>query len=820
MRLTSFLSALLLTTALTGVALAQTAPAANPAPAPDAPKAKVRDKRAESGMTSAPTDLGRIDVNEGAGGTGVTPGGVTRQDLGGGNMIQEDAQKTRSTVTRDAIDKQAPTANPFQLINILPGVNMASTDAAGLNSSTITIHGFQSNQIGMTIEGAPVNDSGNYALYPSEYLDAENIGSISIAQGQPDLDSPHIGATGGVINVYLRDPAKTPGGFLEFTTGSHNLFREFARFDTGEVHNFRAFLSFSDYYRGHWVGEGNDTRTHVDFKGVYDIDAASRMSLAVVYNHMLNNAYANPTLAQFHTPGYIPAYPTTGAGTSSSYYGYKINPFKNVLVSAPGTFAINNQLTFDTIPYFWYGIGSGGGVTSATEEATGAPGTGGLYMGTQRITGIDFTGDGVVTSGQSTLLYNPSITETWRPGIINKITYTPTDHRIVFGHFLEYATQFQYGTYAMLGSDGSIKDPFQESGAIIGSDGLPLEKRDALTTTLTNVVFAGDSWNPNGGKYTFDFGVKQAFVNRNVSNFMPGASPFNKVDNMATLPQGGVRYQFNEKNQVFASVGTTFRTTPNYVLRQDFSNQSGMTSTPPNTTLNPERAVTIEVGHRYQGETIATSLSGFYTSYENHQVSSNGADPSGGSGQVSLTLNAGRVHQVGVDFEAGTRPILGGLRPYVSAEYLQTQIMDNLPAVSPTNVADLLPTAGKQLPMAPHFIGAIGLDYDNGHYLANLTVKYTGSQYSTLMNDESIHGFARADAMVGYRFDDIGPVKAPEIRLNLFNLTNARQLIGVNGVQSNALTTTGVNGNPIAGATPNYIQGEGFAAIGSVRVAF
>ena len=134
---------------------------------------------------------------------------------------------------------------------------------------------------------------------------------------------------------------------------------------------------------------------------------------------------------------------------------------------------------------------------------------------------------------------------------------------------------------------------------------------------------------------------------------------------------------------------------------------------------------------------------------------------------------------------------------------------------------DYLPTKGKQLPGSPHTTLALGLDYDNGHILGNLAAKYTDKQYSTFMNDESIGSFTRVDAMLGYRFDDIGFAKKPELRLNLYNIFNSKALTGVSGIQSNAKATVGVNGNLIAASgTPSYYLGQGFSAIATFSTAF
>jgi iron complex outermembrane receptor protein len=164
---TSLATALLLaSTALTAPSWAQTAASPTSTPAPATPAASNSTQTVTGGTFGGtlPTDIGRVKAKG-----ETTPSGVTRVDLGGGLMIQEDQAKSRSTVTRDFIAKQASTSNPYQLVEMLPGANINSPDAAGLNGGNITLRGFNSDQIGLTIDGAPVNDSGNYALYPQEY---------------------------------------------------------------------------------------------------------------------------------------------------------------------------------------------------------------------------------------------------------------------------------------------------------------------------------------------------------------------------------------------------------------------------------------------------------------------------------------------------------------------------------------------------------------------------------------------------------------------------------------------------------------------------
>ena len=468
------------------------------------PQKPAHDSRSQSGLTAAPTDFGRVDIY-GAGAAPLPPDGVNRQDLGGGYMIEEEAVKTRSTVTRDAIAKMSPTANPYQMINLLPGVVITSTDNSGLNGGNIRIRGYNSDQLGLTIEGMPVNDFGNYALYPQEYVDSENIEQISIAQGSPDLDSPHIGASGGVINIYMRDPSKTPGGFVDFSYGMHSLTREFARAETGQIGDFRGYVSYSHYTENHWAGPGSNQRQHVDFKGVWEPGQGNRVGLSVIFNDALNNFYQNPTLGNYNilganAVGYNTALPASyfnppagsppaawdrSANQASLYYKWRINPFRNLIVSAPTTISIDSGVTYDAIPYFWYGYGSGGGVSSVTENS--------FYYGRYNVGGADWNNNGVVTKNDKGMYYNPSITETLRPGLVNKFTFDLGDHKLMLGYWFEYANHRQTAPYAFLNGDGSVVDPFFNSGAInIPGVGAP-QFRDLLTQTVTNTGFVGDT---------------------------------------------------------------------------------------------------------------------------------------------------------------------------------------------------------------------------------------------------------------------------------------------------------------------------------------
>ena len=82
---------------------------------------------------------------------------ITGDQLGSGLMAVEETPKARSSVTKVAIEQNVGTANPYQNLSLLPGVYTYNHDASGLFGGGLTMRGFNSDQLGFTIDGAPVD---------------------------------------------------------------------------------------------------------------------------------------------------------------------------------------------------------------------------------------------------------------------------------------------------------------------------------------------------------------------------------------------------------------------------------------------------------------------------------------------------------------------------------------------------------------------------------------------------------------------------------------------------------------------------------------
>lgn len=152
----------------------------------------------------------------------------------------------------------------------------------------------------------------------------------------------------------------------------------------------------------------------------------------------------------------------------------------------------------------------------------------------------------------------------------------------------------------------------------------------------------------------------------------------------------------------------------------------------------------------------------------------------------------------------------------MSFEYLDATMDSNIQYLN-----DYLHTKGKRPVGTPHEMGALGVDWDNGHIFANLNLKYIGSQYSTLMNDEKLHPYIMDTVTLGYRFSNKWYLRSPQIQLNFQNLAGSLYRNGVYSMSPFAHATTGVYGTQFAsGTAPTYTLSPGFAVSFSVSTGF
>jgi len=175
----------------------------------------------------------------------VVTGSRGTQEVGG--VSAPDTTKAKAALTSELIAQQNPGQTILDTVNIIPGVNFQNNDAYGSSGGTLNIRGFSSDRISLTVDGVPLNDSGNYAIFSNQQFDPEIIGEVSVNLGTTDVDSPTASAAGGTVNYRTIVPSQELGAMLSASVGQFNFRRVFAMFETGNLTSLgtRAFISGS-----------------------------------------------------------------------------------------------------------------------------------------------------------------------------------------------------------------------------------------------------------------------------------------------------------------------------------------------------------------------------------------------------------------------------------------------------------------------------------------------------------------------------------------------------------------------------------------------
>jgi len=236
----------------------------------------------------------------------VTVTGV-RMNLNG-LMNAAPVSKETSVITSEFLKTQSSGQTVFQALNYMPGVNFTNNDPYGTSGGNIRIHGQDGAHISLTLDGMPLNDTGNYALYSGEMVDPEVIDRVSVLQGATDVDSPTAAATGGVIAITTDKPHDEFGAQASVSAGDFAMQRYFTRVDTGAVGPFGTTAFGTLSYQGYdkYKGAGSLRKIQGNVKLYQDMGDLGWFSVFGNFDSNRNNNY--------YTPYYVPS---TAGFTSS-----------------------------------------------------------------------------------------------------------------------------------------------------------------------------------------------------------------------------------------------------------------------------------------------------------------------------------------------------------------------------------------------------------------------------------------------------------------------------------------------------------------------
>lgn len=731
--------------------------------------------------------------------------------LGTGLIENDETPRARSVVSRASAEKARATADPFQLIELLPGVNASSADATGLFESAFSSRAFLNNQMGFTIDGVPIND-GASTVFPQPFVDPENLCQVSLTRASSEFDAPNIYAVGGAVNVATCDPADNAGVRLSQTLGANDLRKTFVRGETGKLSDdrFKAYVSASKSHVDKWKGRGSANRHQFGLGAEWQLSPGNRISFTGLHNEQRNDNIRALTKQQFSDfgrhfdfadtfPGHLtPVNGTAQVETATSYYGLNRNPARNWLYSFKGSFQLRPDVRLDVEPYYWKSYSTG------TNQEAVIPENAFLDKATHTLTArTDINGDGDTLD--SIVVARPTINDTHRPGMTVRVNWQLNNHRLTFGYWFERARLRQTTPATRVNNDGSADEAWLRNALILRPDGSSYENGDRLTVTTARQPFMQDSMTflneklnvavgVRAPRFTNDFfsyasegrvgtGAVTAGTSNSFTDFQL-KQRFSKV-----LPSAAVRYWLTPESHVFASIAKNYKP-PNNQIYTNLITRGQLIFRASNTI--PESSINTDIGYRMQGKAASFSAIAFRTNYRDRLAAAFDVDAG-----ATVFTNVGKVTVQGLELEAGSRPFFGGWSVYGSYAYTESEMHENLRTGATTS----LPTGGKEFPNTPHRVVGMRIQYASGPFYAQLQTKYTGKFFSTLVNDERVPGYSVTDLNMGYKLPDAGMFKNQVVRLNVSNLFDKSYLAS----RGNVFNTAANNPTYFVGA-PRFVS--------------
>ncbi|PZT89977.1 MAG: TonB-dependent receptor [Citromicrobium sp.] len=750
----------------------------------------------------------------------IVVSGARATDVGGVDI--PDTPKAKQVLTEEIIRRQRPGQTVNDIVNLVPGVSFQNNDPWGSGGGGFTIRGFGADRISQTLDGIPLNDTGNYALYTNQQVDSEIIDNVNVNLGVTDIDSPTASASGGTINIRTREPddelgvtaTASYGNIFADGAGDRPYVRLFGMLDTGDItgSGTKAFFSGSwTSYDNPFNNYGKVKKQQYNARIWQDLGSnGDFIAIAGHYNENRNNFFGSSDIlsirddieagdkkGRFYDINYPCSVdlPTAGVrdldNNCGAEFDRRYNPSNTGNIRGASRFTLSDNLTLTVDPSYQYVKANGGGDEELLEQrcyfaevrgrircTTEDNGTQGYtgFIGGGYYFGQDINGDGdtldEVTGN------DPSQTQTHRYAVISNLIYDINDdHRVRLAYTYERARHRQTGQTSVALANGEIADVFPINDPLLTADGFELNKRNRKSYTILHQV--SGEYRGEFGPLTAVLGLRAPFFTRELNQYCYTTTVSGFVDCFAN--QDAAEYEAANPNaappesrtykydKLLPSVGLTY----DFADASVFANYSKGLSVPGTDPLYdslyvadarsaqpvPETTDSFDLGLRYRTGDITAQVAGWYTRYNNRLASA--YDP---ILDETIYRNLGRVDKYGIDVSVGWFPEpQNGI--YLFGSYNDSEIKEDVEGAD-----GFLATAGsRESGSAKWLFGARG-QIALGPVELGAQVKYTGERFVNDLNLETVPSYTLVDFDMRYNLGEIVSGKDAAIQLNLTNV--------------------------------------------------
>lgn len=566
-----------------------------------------------------------------------------------------------STLSPKVLEENLASQDIPMVLNSTPGV-YATQEGGGEGDAQITIRGFSSRNVGVLLDGVPVNDMENGHVYWSNWFGLDAVMRSTQVQRGLGASKLALPSVGGTINILTKGMESKKGGSIKQEIGSYGMTRTSFGYNTGPLKNGWAFsvagsfkkgngsVNYTPYQGFFWYGKidkkiGNHTISLSAYGAPQEhaqrsyklpvavMDSAYAIDLGVKLNYEegmtdeekaevdINREKADEGLGRgvmFNQhAGYLTRY-ADNPNAKEELINERVNMYHKPQFTLKDSWSVNDDIFISNILYA--SIGNGGGVRAASSSWT-EPNEYGLidfqavYDSNRGMFAKDSEGNYATSNGYLRRLVN---SHRWF-GLLSTTSYDYQNYSFSGGIDARYYKGIHYQeVYDMLGAD-YVRRPSEEM--------LPNETNNKLYVgDITN--FHNDGIVKWGGLF-FQTEYKTdnlaAFIN------LTGAlSSYQRIDYFAGIAdgkekeessierfpgytaKGGANYNINDDMNAFVNLGYLNKA-PRFNNVFDYDNKLFR-------DIANEKVKAFELGYSYHSPIISANLNAYYTTWENRPV--------------------------------------------------------------------------------------------------------------------------------------------------------------------------------------------------------
>ncbi len=646
-----------------------------------------------------------------------------------------------SNISAEIITERLGTQEFPEILKFTPSV-YATKDGGGYGDSRINLRGFDSNNIGVLINGVPVNDMENGRVYWSNWAGLSDVTSTMQVQRGLGASRLAISSVGGTINIITRSTDAQRRGTFSTALGSDGYSKQSLTLSTGLLENgWAATVSGAR-------NVGNRYVNGLDYEGwSYFINVSNRVNR----NHTLsltafgapqthNQRWPRQLIQTFRDHADYRRYNPGMGYKNGQLYTTSYNFYHKPQISLNHYWSISPETTLSTSAYV--SISSGGGRRQGGNDSAWMRfnSTTGLPTEDTKLTPegyVDFDEiirlNGESQTGARAFISNAINQHDWY-GVLSTINHDIDNLKLAGGLDLRYYRGYHYqeiddlmgGEYFLDVSGGNSRNI----------------NRDPNT-----LLFEGDKINYHDlGEVRWGGGFTQAeYVTDDYSAFLSATfshTGYRRTDYFIYLTdspemrsdwvnfnaysfKGGANYNLTDKHNVFINGG--------YFTRAPFFRYAfiGFTNEI-NVGVKHERVLSAEFGYGYRSRYLSGNLTVYRTNWLDKALTRRLGDM-----MANLTgLNA--LHQ-GVELDFITEP-LPRLRIKGMASFGDWQWTDDVIADVYDEFQDLVGTvtvyaADLMVGNSAQITAGLSIDYD---VLENVTLGLDFTHFDRLYADFNV----------------------------------------------------------------------------------